>query len=103
GVFLAARRADIAGNDLAEMNADADAQRPGAASVVALHRLEHLARRLDRAARRIGVGQWRAEQRKKTVAEELVDDAVVAIDDLDQHGERAVEPMHHFGRRTLPR
>ena len=46
GVFLAARRADVAGDDVAEMQADADPQRPVMAVIVARHRIAaFLARR----------------------------------------------------------
>ena len=44
--------------------------------------------------------QWRAEQSEKSVAKKLVHDAAVTIEDLDQHGEGAVEPVHHFLRRA---
>ena len=68
GVFLAARRADIAGDHFAEMNADADLQRPSAGTVNSLHRNQHLAGRGDRAVRGIGGLERRAEQRQKSIA-----------------------------------
>ena len=69
----------------------------------ALHRLEDLARRGYRALAGVRILQRRAEQRQKAVAEKLVHDAAVAIDDLDQHLEGAIEPPHHLFRRALAR
>src|SRR5258706_1613648 len=51
GIFLPAWRADIAGDHLAEMYADADPERPARSLVDALHRIEHFARGSDRAVR----------------------------------------------------
>src|SRR5262249_8181333 len=48
GVFLAARRPDVAGHHIAEMNPDTDAQRPITADVVLLNRGQHLAPGGDR-------------------------------------------------------
>ena len=52
-----------------------------------------------------GVGRLdrRAEQRQKAVAEELVHDAAMPVQDFDQDRERAVEPLDHLLRRPHPR
>ena len=59
---------------------------------------EHFAGRRDRVVRRVGRIERRAEQRQKSVAEKLVHDAAMAIEDVDQHRERPVEAIHHFPR-----
>ena len=71
--------------------------------VDALHRGQHFARRGDRVVRGVGRLERRAEQRQKSVAEELVHDAAMAIEDIDQHREGAVEPIDHLLRRARTR
>ncbi len=63
--------------------------------------LEHLARGSHRMLCSIFGLQRRAEQSEKAVAEELVHDAAVAVEDVDQHRKGAVEPVDHFLRRAL--
>ncbi len=53
--------------------------------------------------RRVRRFQRRAEQRQESVAQKLVHDAAVAVEDVDQHGKGAVEPVHHFLRRARAR
>jgi len=78
GIFLAPGRADIARHHFAEVNADADPQRPAAAVVDQLHRGQHLARGFDRMVRGTGRLERRSEQRQEAVAQELVDDTAMA-------------------------
>ena len=68
--------------------------------VDALVGFEHFARRGDRVMRGVVRLERRAEQRQKAVAEKLVHDAAMAVEDIDQHRERAVEPVDHFLRRA---
>ena len=84
------------------MNADADPQRPAADLVDLVHRHEHFARRGDRMLRGVGRLERRAEQRQKAIAEKLVHDAAMAIEDIDQDRERAVEALDHLLRRPRP-
>ena len=63
-------------------------------------RRQHFARGGDRVLRGVGRLQGRAEQRQESVAEELVHDAAMAVEDVDQHRERAVQPIHHLARRA---
>ena len=70
------------------------------AFVDALVGFQHFARRGDRPVRGVRRFQRRAEQRQKAVAQKLVHDAAMAIEDLDQHGKGAVEPVHHLLRRA---
>ena len=62
--------------------------------------VEHFARRGDRVMRGVGGFQRRTEQRQKSVAQKLVHDAAMAVEDIDQHRERAVEPVDHLLRRA---
>src|SRR5581483_7842000 len=103
GIYLAARRADIAGDHLAEMNADTDREWPARALVDALHGDKHFARGRDRPVRGILGLEWRAEQRQETIAEKLVHDAAMSVEDLDQHGERAIESIDDILRRARAR
>ena len=73
------------------------------ARVDALHRRQHFARRGDRVLRGVGRLERRAEQRQKSVAEKLVHDAAMAVENFHQHRERAVEPVDHLLRRARPR
>ena len=71
-------------------------QRPLVLLVVARHRLEHLPRRRHRMQGCVRIVDRRAEQGEKAVAEKLVHDAAVAVDDVDQDGESVVEPLDHI-------
>ena len=68
--------------------------------VDALVGFQHFARRGHRAMRGVVRLERRAEQRQKAVAEKLVHDAAMAVEDIDQHRKRAVEAIHHFLRRA---
>src|SRR5262249_25170681 len=83
GVFLAPRRADVACHHLPKMQSYANAQRPIAADIVPLDRGKHFARGRDGAPWRVGIVERRTKQRQEAVAEKLVHDAAIAIDDLD--------------------
>ena len=68
--------------------------------VDALVGFEHFARGGDRAMRGVVRLERRAEQRQKAVAEKLVHDAAMAVEDIDQHRKRAVEAIDHLLRRA---
>src|SRR5436305_5062229 len=63
--------------------------------------LEHLARGGHRVMRSVIGLQRCAEQREKAVAEKLVHDAAMAVEDVDQDREGAVEAVDDFLRRAL--
>ena len=65
-----------------------------------LVRRQHFPRGGDRVMRGVGRLQRRTEQRQESVAQELVHDAAMAVEDVDQHREGAVEPIHHLPRRA---
>jgi len=101
GVLLAPGRTDIAGNHFAEMNADADAQRHD----VAWLKLS-LAASISRAARRHGALNLPIQRARRTAPESVTQKLFtmrMAVEDIDQHGERAVETIHHLLRRTRAR
>ena len=50
-----------------------------------------------------GVIDRRAENGEEAVTEELVHDAIVPVDNVDQDFENGVEPRDHFGGRALAR
>ena len=50
-----------------------------------------------------GSAQRRAEQRQEAVAQELVDEAVVAVDDLDHLGKEVVQQRHRLVGRARAR
>ncbi len=76
------------------MDTDADPQFPFVPVIVLRHRGQHFLRGRDRARRRIGIRNRRAEQREKAVAEKLVHDAAMAIENLDQHSKGVIQPRH---------
>src|SRR6266404_2003007 len=100
GVFLAPRRADVASHHLPKMQSYADTQRPITADIVLLDRGKHFARGRDGAPRRVGIVERRTKQRQEAVPEKLVHDAAVAIDDLDQYGERCVQSVDNLLRHS---
>jgi hypothetical protein len=53
--------------------------------------------------RRLAVGEQCAEQGEEAVAQELVDDAAVAVDDCNHLGEEVVEQRHGLLGRARPR
>src|SRR5262249_60974551 len=93
GVFLAPRRADVACHHVPEMQSYADTQRPIAADILLLDRGKHFPRGRDAAPRRVGIVERRAEQREEAVAEKLVHDPAIAVDDLDQYRKRRVQSV----------
>ena len=54
----------------------------------------------QRIAGRVLAGNWRAEHAQRRIALELVDQAAVLLDDLDNDSEEPVEHPHHLGRRN---
>ena len=85
----------IAGNHRPGVDADADVELGAPAALPArvelMQSVEHLERRLDRVVGVVGIVERRAEQRHHHVADELVERAVVAEDDLDHPREVLVE------------
>ena len=75
----------------------------GSPTLLAPTALEHLARRRDRVRGLRGIVDRRAENGEQAVAQELVHDAVVPIDDLDQDLENGVEASDNLGRRARAR
>ena len=61
---------------------------------------EHLARRGDGTLGRLRIVERRAEQCEEAVAEKLVHDAAVAIDDLDQDREGRIQSLNNLLRRA---
>ena len=80
------------------MDPDADPQRPSIADVVLFDRRQHLACCRHRALRRLWIVEGRSEQCQKAVAEKLVHDAAVAIDNFDQHRKGSIQSIHHLLR-----
>src|SRR5882672_5253535 len=86
------------------MEADADAQRPWlCGKALAIDLREYVARGRHRVERRVGVGERGAEDRHEAVAEEFVDDPVMAVDRLDHESKGAVEEGNHLVRAARAR
>ena len=84
------------------MDADADAQRlVGPRAVPVVDGGQHGLPGGERVSCGLGVFERRAKQGQKAVAQELVDDAVVAIDDVDHLGKEVVEQRHRLVGRPL--
>ena len=66
----------------------------------ALDRPQHRAPGGDGVAAARGIVERRAEHREEAVAEELVHDAIMPVDDLDEDGEDRFEPLDDLGRRA---
>ena len=99
-IFLAALRADSSGDRLTDMDADAEADRPGMADIARLDAHEHLTRGGDGVRGLERIVDRRAENGEQAVAEELVHNAVVPIDDFDQNLEHVVKALDDLGRRS---
>ena len=75
----------------------------GLPTLLASTALEHLARRLDGVRGLKRIVDRRAEDGEQAVAQKLVHDAVVPIDDVDQDFENGVEAGDDLGRRAAAR
>ncbi len=99
---LVAGRTDRSDYSVAEMEADADievdAVHGGEEGLHAVDGGESLKRGVHGADRRVGL-TLDAEDRHQAVADELVDVAVVALDDLACLREITVQEVHHVVRR----
>src|SRR5262249_5777410 len=82
------------------MQPDADAQWPVASGILLLDGGKHLTRRGDGPFGRVRIVERRPEQREEAVAEKLVHDATVTIDNIDQDRESRIQPLNNLLRRA---
>ena len=102
GVFLALAAAHVAGKRLSQVQADAEPCGRDAFRAVHLPDPEQNgARGFDGVPALLAVVHRSTEHSHETVAQKLVDDAAMVVDQRDHEAKQGVEIIHHLGRRTL--